>query len=337
MLNDISPEVAEVLRASHIPQRGTRALDARAVNELREIADGNTYPSYRVKALNALGRDAADAFKRALADRDADDSVRAAGATLLSRSDDADAEAALLAALDTESSNAVRHKIVAGLARIGGANAAQALEGISSDSGELARHTQFARTLIEYRSGVGAGLPETPEADALAPAEAVTDAELAPSNPYVAAAVVDQLSADSYGIALDERSVATLDCDNMRWAVAVDARLTDPAALRGPVIAAVLAVQAPADDSFHAALVVLSYPASDGGLRLSVNRLDGHPVYYGSGRINGGTVYFTVDAVRAPGAREKTIRGKLDDGVLTEIEVRAGQRFARREPVPMQR
>jgi hypothetical protein len=337
MFNEISPEVAEVLSAKHVPGQPTAAaIGARGANELRDIAIGNAHPAYRVKAMTALGPESADVFRRALNDRSADDTVRAAGATMLSRIGVEGAEDALAAALDSEPSDAVRHKIVSGLARIGGATSARALDEARYASGDLARHASFARTLIAYRSGDDVDPLEAPD-ESLAPAETITYAELFPSNPYVAATVVAQLAPDSYGVQLGEHTVATFDCDGQRWALATDVRLTDPATLTRPVIVGIVAVQAPADESFHAAMVVLSHPDPERGVRLSVNRLDGRSTYFGYGQPSRNGIEFTVDALRVPGALEKTIDGRLVDGLLTEVRVRAGLRFPPREPIPMQR
>lgn len=334
MTEELRPGVAELLHAKHGAAPATRAAapDPQDTEQLLQIATGAMLPEYRTKALGVLGDrvEAADVFRQALDDHGAADTVRAAGATLLSRDGADGADDALITALAEESSEAVRHKIVTGLARVGGDAAYQALGEVAARDGALAEHARFARTLIGYRIGA----PTDPIVIApaqLAPAAAIGDAIWAAGADSLTAEIVSDLAPDSYGVALAGADISTVDCDGTRWVIA----LSIPDQRDRPAVAGLIALQSPVDGSFSTSSVILWRPKDKGRVEVSAHRLDGRPEYAGEATADLESVTFTLDAVRGPGAVEKTIEGHLDAGRLSALTIRSGARLASRNPVPI--
>jgi HEAT repeat protein len=334
MTEDIRPGVAELLQTKHRVQPAARAAtrDRQDADQLIQIATGALHPEYRTKAMSVLGTQAGSTgvLRQALDDRAAPDIVRAAGATLLSRSGSDEAEDALIAALSDETSTAVRHKIVAGLARVGGNAAYRALGELSGQDGALAEHARFARTLIGYRIGAPTE-PIVIAPDDLAPGDQDGDAVWANADDSLAADITGDIAADSYGIPLERAGVATVDCQGQRWALV----LSIPEDPDRPAIAGVIALQSAVDSSYSTDSVVLWHPKQAGPADISIHRLDGRAEYAGEARPDGDTVEFRIDTVRGPGAVEKTVEGTLQAAGFTQLTVRSGVRLASRQPVAM--
>jgi hypothetical protein len=338
MSDELRPGVAELLHAKHgvspdVHRAGVAVGDSQDRDQMIQIASGVNHPEYRIKAMNVLAADpeAAEVFRGALDDRAADDTVRAAGATLLARSGADSAEDALVTALTDEPSNAVRHKIVAGLARVGGEAAHRALADPAAQDDGLGEHARFARTLIAYRLGAATD-PIVIDPGQRAPGQHDSAAVWYPAIASLAADVIAQIAPDSYGVPLDQASISTVDCDGQRWAIAVSSVLT-AGQPDGPTIAGLVALQSPADESFSTSMVILWRPDPSGLAGISVHRLDGRPVYVGEGETDGQTTEFVLDAVRQPGAVEKTIEGQLREGRLVALRIRSGQSLPSRHPV----
>src|SRR4051812_22167914 len=110
MSEELRPGVAELLHAKHalspdVHREGAAGADPQDRDQMIQIASGGLYREYRVKAMNFPTADptAAEVFREALDDRAADDTVRAAAATLLARSGSGSTEDALVTALTEES------------------------------------------------------------------------------------------------------------------------------------------------------------------------------------------------------------------------------------------
>jgi hypothetical protein len=311
--------VAAALRGAHRAAIGN--LGPADTGELREIADGTVHPEYRARALALLAETAPepDLFRDALRDDAADVTVRAAGATWLSRFGAPGAEAALLSALANESAIPVRHKIIAGLARVGGEDSLPALSDLAESDQNLASHAAFARSVIAHRAGIAgyeppaaAGSEPLPAPDDAAAAQALETYETVPDG--------CQLSGDTYGLIVGP-SVAGLRCGGRQLAVAIDltalARL-----LTTPTVAALVASRAGSGGSPHTSMLVLCSPAGDNTARVAVHHTSGTPAFTGSAMVSGATVSFRLTAVRAPGARRTTITGTISSGVLDDLKVR---------------
>jgi HEAT repeats len=339
--DDLRPVVAEILRSQHrVGPQTIRALGGGDAAELVAIARGTTHPEFRVKAMSALAEadspEAASMFREALLDRAADETVRAAGATWLSRGRTPDAEASLIEALGVEPTPVVRHKIVAGLARVGRAASLEALSAVLEPGDpDLAEHARFAQSVVAYRSGVtGYEMPVVPEAERLpAPAAEPIPALAVSAQSDIAQRFTDEVGSDGYGVSLDGRSTL-LGCERREFVVGVDASLRGDlaGALSRPMIAGVIGLRAESDGSIHTSMLIMSTPAAASRVHLSVNRVTGRGMYFGTGEIDGEQVRFSLDALPAPGARETTVRGRLVDGLLQDVEVRRSP-LPRRSPL----
>jgi hypothetical protein len=329
--DDLRPLVAELLRGQHRAGPETiRALSSEDAAELEAIARGTRYPEFRVKAMTALAEggppEAVSTFRQALFDRAADETVRAAGATWLSRVHASDAEASLIEAFGVETAPAVRHKIVAGLARVGSAASLEALSSaLEQGDPNLAEHARFAQSVVAYRSGItGYEMPVIPEAERLPALAAEPVAALVvPAQSEIAQLFIDEVGSDGYGVAIDGR-VTLLGCERREFVVGIDVSLRgNPVdALSQPTIAGVIGLRAESDGSIHTSMLIMSTPAAASRVHISVNRVTGRGMYFGTGEVEGEQVRFSLDALPAPGALETTVRGRLVDGLLQDVEVR---------------
>lgn len=343
--DELRPRVAEILHSEHRAALGAiRALDAQDSAELLEIASGATHPEFRVKAMtlaaSAGHETAGELFRDALRDPSADDTVRAAGATWLSRFAAANAEASLIDALHAESTAAVQHKIIAGLARVGTDDSLRTLSAIidQEDSG-LSQHAQFARSLVAYRLGrTGFELPVVGASDMLpTPSPAKTSAIFEVPDREARPRVVEQIAADDFGMPADYQSAAWLRCGRQQLAIVISSQVSESPgeSLSRPTIAGQVALQAESDGSLHTSMIVMCWPRDASGVYISVNRLTGRTMYFGSGHVEGESVPFHLDAVRGPGARETTITGTLVAGTLTRLEVGLGRKLETLRPTPI--
>lgn len=257
--------------------------------------------------------------------------VRAAAATWLSRFAGEDAQPDLLAALESERSTPVRHKIVAGLARVGDEDALPALAELVRWDPELATHAAFAQSVIAHRVGIGGYEPATAEESPLAPApNGAPVTQVLESHDALTGA---QLPDDTYGVIVGP-GVAGLHCGGRRLAIAIDltalARL-----LTTPTIAGLVATRSEPDGALHTSMLVLSWPATDNTAHVAVHRPNGTPAYVGTARVTGATVSFRLTAVRGPGARHSTITGTIAAGILDELTLSAGPALPPRTPEPL--
>jgi hypothetical protein len=346
MANELPERVANILRSEHRPDASEmRGLDATESTELRNIAGGSAHPEYRVKALTVLATtgqaSAGELLAQALRDTSADATVRAAGATWLSRIGAPDAEAALLSAAATETTPIVQHKVIAGIARVGAETSLAALEPLTGQPDEALReHATFARSIVAHRLGrTGYEVPAVEPADLLpADIKGGSTPALEAQGPDDAAHVLAQIENDRYGMPADELSVSWLTCPGQQFALVVNSELRDTpeVILQRPMIAALVALRSPADGSYHTSLIVLSSPQGGARVTVSANRPTGRTMYYGVGEVEDGTVRVRLDAVSAPGATETTATAVLVAGTLAELDVSRGTTLEARHPTPVE-
>ena len=349
----LSPRITELLRTEHrVSQTKLGSLGPKDLADLRNVASGRSWPDQRVKALALLaatgspGSTSASVgtvLRNALADRSASPEVRAAGATWLSRNRIKGADSALLASLAVEDEAAVAHKIVAGLARSGGATAIKKLAALANTLpagvGEgVQAHARFAAVVLACRFGVK-GHPPVPvpvSAHLPAPAAAAMQAASA-ARPEDALRVLEQTLADNFGVDGSHDGVFFLTCAGRRLALVAGAGLRGPLAdlLLRPSLLGYVAEQAEADGSSSVSTLVLAWPDGAGGLQVSVNRLSGRAEYAGQARVEGDALVLQLDAVAGPGATETSISGSVQGGRLDGLQVRTGQRSARQLPTAL--
>ena len=353
----LSPRITELLRTEHrVSQTKLGSLGPKDLADLRSVASGRNQPDQRVKALALLaatgnpGTTSASVgtvLRNALADRSASPEVRAAGATWLSRNRIKGADSALLASLAVEDEASVAHKIVAGLARSGGATAIKRLAALADKlpaavgagvADGLQAHARFAAVVLACRFGLKGHppLPVAASAHLPAPAAAATQAATA-ARPEDALRVLEQTLADNFGVDGSHDGVFFLTCGGRRLALVAGAGLRGPLAdlLLRPSVLGYVAELAEADGSSSVSTLVLAWPDGAGGLQVSVNRLSGRAEYAGQARVEGDTLLLQLDAVAGPGATETSITGSLQGGRLDGLQVRTGQRSARQLPTAL--
>jgi hypothetical protein len=331
---ELCHQVAVVLGQARIGSSAVGSLDPAVFGELHAIAGGASHPEYRVRAMSLLAEAkpeyGEELFRAALRDESADVTVRAAAATWLSRFAVEEAQSALLAALESEWSATVRHKIIAGLARVGEEDALPALsEQVRSDP-NVAVHAAFARSVIAHRVGVGGYEPPTAAESPLAPAPGgARPSHVLETHEVIASGT--RLPDDTYGLIVGP-GLAGLRCGGRRLAIAIDltalARL-----LTTPTIAGLVATRVD-DGSLHTGMLILCWPASDITAHVAVHRPNGTPAYVGSAKVTGTSVSFRLTAVRTPGARQGNISGTITSGILQELNVTSGPTTSPRTPEP---
>ncbi|MEU0194682.1 HEAT repeat domain-containing protein [Streptomyces afghaniensis] len=344
MSSELSPPVAQILRGEHTPDPASVAqLPPDDSAQLAAIARGESRAALRVKALSCFTGTAegGELFRAALEDRDADDTVRAAGATLLSRTDGT-AETDLLAALPDEPSAVVRHKIVAGLARIGAEQAVPALTDMLDDApADLRDHAAFARSVVAYRLGrTGFELPGVRPEDVLPAPAPPQPAEVGQADPApvgTASKVAADVASDNYGLPLDSSPVTTVRCGARTYAVIVNADVFAPySRLERPAVAGLVASRAPVDGSYHTSMIVLCHPDGASGLHIAVHHPSGPARYVGSGKRSETGIEFELAAVRGPGAVETTITGVCGRDGFTEFAFTTGRALPAKAPTPVE-
>jgi hypothetical protein len=344
MATRLRKRVADILHSEHrVSQTRVRGLSVKDTDQLASIATGARLPEYRIKALNVLAatRDvtAGETFAAALRDTQAPFEVRAAGATWLSRLGGMAAEGELMARLEVEEMPVVQHKIVAGLARVGSEAALRRLgDAVQAADAAVRDHARFAQAVIACRTGIaGFELPPVDESLRLpAPAGAAVAASATAARPEEALRVIEQTAGDNHGVAGDPQAVALVRCGRRQLAIVTH---DPPPAADGPArpwLGGYVAVQAEADASYSTGLLALCWPGDGHTVRVSVHRLSGRAEFSGVATVEGDTLRFKLDAVRAPGATETTVEGVLVGGRLVEMQVSSGRTLERMRPTPME-
>jgi hypothetical protein len=300
-------------------------------------------PEHRIKALSLLSltRDPAalTVFRNALHATAAPSEVRAAGATWLSRLGGMAVEGELIASLERENVPVVQHKIIAGMARVGGQASLRRLGEMAQGMDTTVRdHARFAQAIIACRIGLdGFELPGAAAADRLpAPLSADISLKAFKPRPEDASRLIEETEGDNFGVKAEPAYVTMFQCGWRNIAIVVHiSRVSD--LLRRPSIVGHVVDQDKVDGSFSTGQLILSWPDRRGGLHVSLNRLSGRMEYFGAARADGDRVYFTLDAVRGPGATETTITGMIADRHVQEIQVARGRALERQRPTPLAR
>jgi hypothetical protein len=345
MTTELHPRISEILTSEHHVSHATlQSLSADESAQLHSIALGGLAPEQRVKALTVLAasRNPAgnEVFRKALTDKTADFKVRAAGATWLSRLTGTTAEGSLIESLGSETIPIVQHKIIDGLARVGSETALQRLtDMVHALDPEVRGHAQFVQSVIAYRTGrAGFDLPVIDAAQRLpAPSALGTTARMTVAQPQDAQHVIGQTTQDNYGVVGDPNHVGMIQCGRRVLAAVLDAapNVASGERLTRPAIAGLVAVRAEVDGSFSTGLLVLTWPNNAGGIHISLNRPSGRTMFFGEGKLEGDSVHFKLDAVRAPGAAETTVTGSVSGGRIIDMHTTTGAITERGHPTPM--
>lgn len=339
----MADELRAVLASEHrLDPEVLRRLGDGDVAELRAIAVGEVESPLRVRALGALvaatGADAIPVLGQVVTDPRQDVTARVAAAAQLGRTGPA-AEPVLLTAL-ADDDPSVRSSVLSSLGRVGGADALDALADVARRAGEpFAGQARFAATLAAFRARRRGFEPSDDRLERLA----VGRAQRARLRPSVlaeadAATAVEQLRAEGFGVTLDATATLALDCGVDHLVVALDpaaARQPTEAVAAGPLLAGVVGVQSPVDESYSVRWVVLTWQGDDGAQRLAVHRPSGQAFLTGRLVAEGEAARFELASVAARGNNPVELRGSVRAGQVELEGVSTAERPVRGAPTPL--
>jgi HEAT repeat protein len=317
----------EIFWGKHrLDERAVAALSQDEIARVEEIARGRVASDFRVKALEVLaaarGAEAVGALVDTALDGSLDSALRAAAVVQLGRKGGAEAEGALVRLVEGEEDVSVRLRAAQALAKIGSPEALKPL-GALADAADpsVARRAAFARSVLAYRQGLaGFELPRPGNDDLVPPPQhEVAAVESAPASLHEAAAALDDLRQDSYGLRLVREQSYAVDCGLVRLLLALDAdavRDMSASAEPRPRLLGLVAERSPEDGSFSVRWLVFSTPA-ERGLDLAVHRQTGEHVLFGPAVPSRGVVRFELGAVAAVGNPAVQVSGELRRGRLT--------------------
>ena len=231
----------------------------------------------------------------------------------------------------------VRVEAIKSLGCIGDAATLKALNAVGggANAGED-RQLDFARALIAHRLGLESDhVPfQHGVARRAGPKEELIPLSLRPVRPRTISVERERLHGSDYGIPLSEKVGFDLHAGKARWAVLVNADITEGGGVfarssrifERPWITALLARQDERTKASAVQYVVLSDPADDGA-RIMVVRTDGEPVYSGELKQPRGLLSFVVRDIARRGTAPTNVKGHLTSrGVEFEVSIPFGRR-----------
>jgi hypothetical protein len=231
----------------------------------------------------------------------------------------------------------VRVEVISSLGCIGDEATLDALQevGPGATAGER-RQLSFARALIAHRLGLESDhLPfRRGVARRAGPKEELIPLTLRPVRPRTIAVERERIHGTDFGIPLSETVGFDLHAGRARWAVFVNAEITQSGGIfarssrifERPWIAALLARSDQRTNSSAVQYVVLSDPDDDGA-RIMVVRTDGELVYSGELKRPQGLLSFVVRDIARRGTAPTNVSGHLTSrGVEFEVSIPFGRR-----------
>ncbi|WP_433271586.1 HEAT repeat domain-containing protein [Actinosynnema sp. CS-041913] len=274
--------------------------------------------------------------ERIVLDGSAPSELRTTAAVALGRQATADNERVLSAALTADDPHVVA-AAAAGLARIGGRAAFDALSSVTAGpAGGAARSVAFARTLLSYRLGLGTHRLAEPEAVlALDPGRA-TPFRIEGVAPDPTGAARRWLAEELPATPVTEAGSFRFRCLNAHiWVVLSEEVAGRPA---GAVaerdrVAAVVLKESTCPDGWHVYEYVLSHPREGRGAAVFGVRPTGKLVHFGELTERDGTTALHLRAVDAPGTPALDFRADLTPtGTLTVRDAAYSRPATRRNP-----
>jgi hypothetical protein len=320
---ELSPREVSALR-DVVVERASRPADVSLSRAISSLAARDRSP----ETAAALSRFAADR-REAPVDR----AVAAASLRLIPGPE---ARAGLVRSLKS-TEPIVRVEAIKSLGCIGDAATLKALNAVGrgANAGED-RQLDFARALIAHRLGLESDhVPfQHGVARRAGPKEELIPLSLRPVRPRTISVERERLHGSDYGIPLSEKVGFDLHAGKARWAVLVNADITEGGGVfarssrifERPWITALLARQDERTKTSAVQYVVLSDPADDGA-RIMVVRTDGEPVYSGELKQPRGLLSFVVRDIARRGTAPTNVKGHLTTrGVEFEVSIPFGRR-----------
>lgn len=322
-----SERIDEVFWSKHrLDDRAVAALTDDEVGQIEAIVEGRVESENRARAFDVLAaaRGAAAVGPLTIAARDdsLDPAVRAAAVGHLGRIGGPDAEGVLIGLAADTKDPSLRMRIASALAKAGGPDAMRALDGLVDDpESRVRQRAAFARSVLAYRHGIAGYELPVPADDDLTPYPQLDGLTVRSERAILqeAAAVLDDLRHDSYGLQLSRDSIHAIDCGPTRMFLALDeagAKAVLSARDDRPRLLGVVAQQSPEDGSHDVKWLVFSTPAK-GETHVSVHRQTGEQVLFGTASGKSGSAKFEFRSVAAVGNPSATVAGDIQDGRLS--------------------
>jgi hypothetical protein len=273
------------------------------------------------RALTSLGE--------VIRDPDAPTEAKSAAIRELGHHGEADAQRALLDALQSDRRGEVR-SAAESLARVGNKEALEVLTSLRLNEDDPARRSVDAATrLIAFRAGVDGYRLERPARRQIMRVDAAHSVELAvkPVRTGEIEAVMTEIRREVPKIELSSTRAMELDCLGDRlWlmhqeGLEGEGRLAPLA--QTPAVPMVIMAYSGCTERPYLYAYVLSQP-EDGGCELYVARLRGQVTHYGQGRISDDSLSFELQSINTRFARPAELTGVFN-GVTGELSLRAAQ------------
>lgn len=308
----MSKKLEWLFRGKHrVEAADARGLEADDLRELHAMATGETASPDRLRALAILAKaeraDAVDVFAHVLGNPREDAAVRIAAAFWLGQGGDRGAEAVLLEQLANADDDLLRTKLMAALAKVGSQRAIGAIEEASrrTDAAFVQQQAAFARAVVAHREGLGANAFAPPAgARVLEPVgRGIEMAVHAASEEDVHAAVRD-VGTSPYGIVASPALAFDLKCGSSRYMILANAAHFEEgldAAVRAPIVLALVLLQSPEDGGWSVSRIVLAGAREREAFDVGVYRTDGLLVHAGRGTVDGSSVAIELRSLDVPG------------------------------------
>ncbi len=298
-------------------KRGGSEKDASLV-DLRAAVRGGRSELNRLDALEVLIDRAPRGLTGFLSEVALDDDIRldvrlsAVGA--LGTSDSPTAIDGLVAALNTPVQPIVR-RAAQRLGTLGGSAQLEDLKAVRTGNSATQDAVRFAKQLISYRHRLGQYRLTVPTQRVRADPSAAERIPVTAPSKQKRAALEERVSEPVLGLRLTTTGARELSCSGEAMSVLPSRDLVDDGPrwlLDGQAAPAAVLQRNPETGAYFPSHIVLTEPASGGGLQVHVARSSGIVVLTGRGAVRDDAITFELAAVPTPHLPPTTITGSYD-------------------------
>lgn len=263
--------------------------------------------------------------------------VRSLAAATLTQVPSPSIERVLIRASEQTKDEQVLTALARTLGRVGSPKALDAVERISRrTSGVAAAQAEFAAALLAHRFDLPGhelpGVAELPVQDV--PAAGAHDVSVRRAGKREAAAALEAIRSERFGIELSPRALYEARGARDRWVVALNEEVTRAKGiatlLRRKTLVGLLAHKHEEDGRYATAFLILTAPAPGKGVEVKAHRVDGPPAFVGRAEPDAGGMRFSIRSVARPGIFPLAVDGRLENGDLTIEMARVGARVPQR-------